>query len=165
MINDAGGDLKRRAGRLAYVWTGLKHLHDDAAPMRIRVDGQTWFDGKATCVLIGNVPKIAGGIEAFEEARPDDGWIDVGVATAEGAWEWARALGRMAVDRADRSPLVRVTRAKALDVKLGAAMTYELDGGARGRTHHLKARVVAGAVTVCVPVPEPDVSADATAGR
>ncbi len=151
MIGDAKGDLKRRAGRLAYLWTGLRHLRDGAVPVKIRVDGRTWFDGRASCVLVGNVSKISGGIRAFEDARPDDGWIDVGVATAEGAWQWARALGRMVVDRSDRSPLVRVTRAKELDVRLGVPMTYELDGGARDRTDRLRARVVTGAITVCVP--------------
>jgi YegS/Rv2252/BmrU family lipid kinase len=151
MIRDADGSLKRRAGRLAYVWTGLRHVRDGAVPTRIRVDGRTWFDGRASCVLLGNVSRIAGGIEAFEQARPDDGWLDVGVATAEGAWQWARTLGRMAVDGAEHSPLVQVTRAQVVDVKLGAPMTYELDGGARKQTDRLKAHVAAGALTVCVP--------------
>jgi diacylglycerol kinase (ATP) len=151
MINDATGSLKRRAGRLAYLWSGLQHVRDGAVPMTIRVDGRDWFDGRASCVLVGNVAKIGGGIRAFDDARPDDGWIDVGVATAEGAWQWARTLGRMAVDRSERSPLVRVTRAKTLDVRLGAPMTYELDGGARDRTDRIRASVVEAAVTVCVP--------------
>jgi YegS/Rv2252/BmrU family lipid kinase len=151
MIRDADGSLKRRAGRLAYVWTGLRHVQDGAVPARIRVDGHTWFDGRASCVLLGNVSQISGGIKAFEHARPDDGWLDVGVATAEGAWQWARTLGRMAVHGAEHSPLVQITRARTLDVKLGAPMRYELDGGARERTDRLKARVVAEALTVCVP--------------
>jgi diacylglycerol kinase family enzyme len=58
--------MKDRAGRLAYVWTALKHVRDDAARVKIRVDGRKWFDGKATCVLLGNVGTITGGIRAFE---------------------------------------------------------------------------------------------------
>ena len=38
-----------------------------------------------------------------------------------------------------------------ISIKLGAPMTYELDGGARDLTTKVKARVVPGAITICVP--------------
>ena len=63
-------------------------------------------------MLLGNVGTITGGIEAFDDARPDDGWLEVGVATAQGALAWARTLGQMATGRSDASPFVRITRAK-----------------------------------------------------
>jgi YegS/Rv2252/BmrU family lipid kinase len=151
MIADADRGLKDRAGRAAYVWTGLKHLRGGRVPTEIKVDGTTWFDDEASCVLIGNVGTITGGIRAFDDARPDDGWLDIGVATAEGAWQWARTLGRMAVGRSDRSPFVRITRARRISIKLGAPMAYELDGGARDLTTKVKARVVPGGITICVP--------------
>lgn len=153
LIREADRNLKDRIGRLAYVWTGLRHVKDDAIPMKIRLDGTTWFNGRASCVLLGNVGTITGGIRAFNDARPDDGWLDIGVATAEGALAWARTLGRMAVGRSDRSPFVRITRAKAADIQFGAPMVYELDGGARDTAKRLKARVKPGALTFCVPDP------------
>jgi YegS/Rv2252/BmrU family lipid kinase len=151
LIADADRGLKDRMGKLAYVWSGLSHVRDRAVPMTIRVDGAPWFDGEASCVLLGNVGTITGGIEAFDDARPDDGWLEVGVATGQGVLAWARTLGRMAAGRSDASPFVRITRAKKVDVRLGAPMTYELDGGARGSTRRLKAKVVPAAITVCVP--------------
>jgi YegS/Rv2252/BmrU family lipid kinase len=153
MIRHADRTLKDRAGRLAYVWTGLRHVRDRAIRVKVHVDGAKWFDGKASCVLLGNVGTITGGIRAFDDARPDDGWLEVGVATAEGAVAWARTLGRMAAGRSDRSPFVRITRAKAADIRLGSPMTYELDGGARDMVRRLKARVEPGALTLCVPEP------------
>jgi diacylglycerol kinase (ATP) len=151
MTRDADRDLKDRLGRLAYVWTGLRHVSSSVAPMRIKVDGTTWFSGDASCVLLGNVGTITGGIEAFDDARPDDGWLEVGVTTAKGPVQWARTFGRMGTGRSEDSPFVRITRARRIDVKLGAPMAYELDGGARESTTRLKARVVPGAITVCVP--------------
>jgi YegS/Rv2252/BmrU family lipid kinase len=151
MINDTDRKMKDRLGKLAYVWTGLRHVDGKPATARIMVDGQKWFDDEASCILIGNVGKITGGIEAFDDAKPDDGWLDVGVATAQGALQWARALGTMAVGRSDRSPFVRTTRARRIDVKLKSKMAYELDGGARTRTRRLSAAVVPGAVKVCAP--------------
>ena len=151
MIQDADRNLKDRLGKLAYVWTGLRHVDGEPATARITVDGATWFDDEASCVLIGNVSKITGGIKAFDDAKPDDGWLDVGVATAQGAAQWARALGTMAVGRSDHSPFVRMTRARRIDVKLASKLEYELDGGARTAVRKLSVEVAPGAVTVCVP--------------
>jgi YegS/Rv2252/BmrU family lipid kinase len=151
MIEEADRELKDRVGRLAYVWTGLRHVKDGAVPAKIHVDGEKWFDGKASCVLLGNVGTITGGIRAFDDAQPDDGWLEVGVATAEGALEWARTLGRMAVGRSENSPFIQITRAKAADIRFAAPVTYELDGGARDQAKRLKARIKPGALTLCVP--------------
>jgi YegS/Rv2252/BmrU family lipid kinase len=153
LIDEAGRKLKDRLGRLAYLRTGLRHVKDDAASVRIDIDGTKWFDGKASCVLLGNVGTITGGIRAFDDARPDDGWIEVGVATAEGALAWARTLGRMAAGRSERSPFVQITRAKAADIKFRTPMRYELDGGVRDTARRLKARIDPGALIVCVPEP------------
>jgi diacylglycerol kinase (ATP) len=153
LIRETGRNLKDRLGRLAYVWTGLRHVKDDAVPVKIRIDGTKWFNGKASCVLLGNVGTITGGIRAFDDAQPDDSWLDVGVATAEGALAWARTIGRMAAGRSDRSPFVRITRAKTADIQFGAPVIYELDGGARDTTKRLKACVKPGALTLCVPKP------------
>jgi diacylglycerol kinase family enzyme len=136
---------------LAYVWTGLRHVNGAAAPLKIKIDGTKWFSGEASCVLMGNVGVLAGGVPAFPDARPDDGRLDIGVATARGPIQWARALSSMSAGHADSSPFIRTTRARRISVKLGAAMPYELDGGARDTTTRIKARVVAGAVSVCVP--------------
>ncbi|HEV7898547.1 MAG TPA: diacylglycerol kinase family protein [Planosporangium sp.] len=151
LIHDADRGMKDKAGRLAYVWTALRHVGDDAVPVKIRIDGTTWFDGKASCVLLGNVGTITGGIRAFDGARLDDGWLEVGVATAQGALQWARTFGRIALGRSDRSPFVRTTRARAIDVKLRRPTRYELDGGARDMITRLQARVVPAAITVCLP--------------
>ena len=58
MVSDADNGLKDRAGRLAYVLTGLRHVRDEPVPTKIRVDGRKWFDGPTTCVLFGNVGTI-----------------------------------------------------------------------------------------------------------
>ena len=50
----------------------------------IKVDGVGWYKGKASCILLGNVGDLFGGVEVFEDARPDDGMLELGVVTAEG---------------------------------------------------------------------------------
>ncbi|SCL45218.1 Diacylglycerol kinase family enzyme [Micromonospora citrea] len=154
LIRDADRTLKGRFGRLAYMWTGLRHVRGELVATRITVDGAKWFDGEASCVLFGNVGTITGGIPAFDDARPDDGCLEVGVSTANGAVDWARTLGRMAAGRSEESPFVRVTRGRRIKVRLAAPRTYELDGGARKEVSTLKVRVMPGALTVCCPPSE-----------
>lgn len=156
MIKDADHALKDRLGKLAYVWTGLRHVDGSAPRAKVSIDGADWFDDEASCVLIGNVGTITGGIHAFDDAKPDDGWLDVGVATAQGALQWARALGTMALGRSDHSPFVRMTRARRVDVKLQGRLPYELDGGARGEVKKFSVKVVPAAVQICVPAPSGD---------
>jgi diacylglycerol kinase (ATP) len=155
MIRDADGRLKNRFGRAAYIWTGAKHLRSKRVGVRIRVDGSKWFDGKTSCVLVGNVGKLMGEVTAFPDAKPDDGQLEIGVVTAYGAWQWLRTLTRTAAGKAERSPFVNVTHGKKFDVRFSKKTAYELDGGDRKPTSRLRIRVEAAAVTVCVPVPGP----------
>ena len=154
MIRDADGAMKDRVGRLAYVWTGAKALRLPTRGTRVVVDGREWFSGEASCVLVGNVGTISGGITAFPDAQLDDGRLDVGVVTASGVLQWFRVLGRMATGRAHRSPLVQTTSGAAIDVRFDKKTVYQLDGGDRPKTKRLKIRVEEGAIRVCVPAAE-----------
>lgn len=152
MIRDAGdGGLKERLGRVAYVWTGSKNLRSKPFRADIEVDGANWYKGKASCILFGNVGKLVGGVEAFEDARPDDGKLELGIVTAEGLLEWGRMIARAAVGPVDKSPLAQTTKARSVKVKLNRKVLYELDGGDRTKVKTFKVKVEPAAVTVCVP--------------
>src|SRR5438067_9364182 len=110
MIRAADTAAKHRLGRLAYLVTGVRAARRAATRVRVRVDGQSWFTGRASCVLVGNVGTASGGLVLFDRARPDDGVLEVGVVTAEGSMAWLRVLARAARRRAAASPFVRVTR-------------------------------------------------------
>jgi diacylglycerol kinase family enzyme len=153
MIEAADGSLKRRLGRLAYVWTGARAISADPVRVTVKLDGTKWFHDDATCVLVGNVPRAFGAIELFDSAEPDDGYLDVGVTTARNAAEWTRALGSIGTGPSVEAPYVRIGRARTITVSLHDKLRYELDGGSRELTRHAKIQVVPGAVTVCVPKP------------
>jgi diacylglycerol kinase (ATP) len=144
-------DLKERLGRLAYVWSGSRNLREDAFEAEIRVDGLDWFDGRATCILLGNVGDLFGGVTVFPDARPDDGQLELGVVTAEGLVQWARTLARTAAGDPTLSPFVRATRARKVKVQLDRKVRYELDGGDRTKVRTFKAKVEPGALRLCVP--------------
>jgi diacylglycerol kinase (ATP) len=151
LSRDADGALKEHLGRVAYVWAGLKNLRASPFGAEIKVDGVGWFKGEATSILIGNVGGLFGGIEVFGDARPDDGLLEVGVVTAEGFTEWARAAARTVVGPADASPFVQATKAQKVKVSLDQKVLYELDGGDRTKGKSFKVKVEPAAVSICVP--------------
>jgi len=151
MIQGADGDLKDRFGRLAYIWTASKNLRTEPFEAKIEVNDELWYEGPASCILLGNLGSLFGGIEAFDDASPDDGLLEVGVTNAEGLGEWARTVARTAVGSSAKSPFVQVTKAKKLTASLDRKVPYELDGGDRKKVKKLKARVEPGAIAVAVP--------------
>lgn len=142
---------KQRLGALAYFRSGVRAVHAPPQPVRVRVDGKDWFEGRAACVLVGNVGEIQGGLHLFPRAEPDDGRLEVAVVTADTKSEWARVLARVATGHPDRSPFVQATRAKKLSVRHAAPVAYEMDGGARDPVKKLKVRIRPKAVALCVP--------------
>jgi YegS/Rv2252/BmrU family lipid kinase len=150
MIRDADS-LKERLGRAAYVLSGARNLGTEAFRARIKVDGAPWYDGPASCILFGNVGNLFGGIEVFADASPEDGMLDLGIVTADGAVQLTRTVARTAVGDPQKSPFVRVTKARKVNVKLDRKVRYELDGGDRTKVTSFKVRIEPRAVTVCVP--------------
>jgi diacylglycerol kinase family enzyme len=151
MIRDADGTLKTRLGRVAYVWTGAKATQGARARMKVKVDGNKWFSGKASCLLVGNVGTVVGGLTVFDQAEPDDGWLEVGVVTADGVAQWVRVLGRIAAGHPERSPFASLTRGRRITVELDRKVVYELDGGDREAVSKVKIRVQPAAIAVKVP--------------
>ncbi len=151
MIGDADGSLKEHLGRLAYVWTGAKNLRMKPFRARIDVDGSRWYDGEASCVLLGNVGKLFGGVAAFEDARPDDGMLELGVISADGALQWAETIARAVVGSASRSSHAQTTKVHSVRVRFDRKVPYELDGGDREKVRKLRIKIEPHAIAVCVP--------------
>jgi diacylglycerol kinase (ATP) len=147
----AADKLKDRLGRGAYVLGGAAKLNTACFEAKIKIDGTRWYEGAASCILVGNVGDLFGGIEVFADAQPDDGLLDVGVLTSESPVQLVRAVTRTALGSAQKSPFVRVTQGRKVRVKLDRKVPYELDGGDRKKVKAFKADVEAGAITVCAP--------------
>jgi diacylglycerol kinase family enzyme len=143
--------VEERLGRLAYVRSSIGAIKAARRTMKIKVDGRVWFEGKASCVLFGNVGTITGGLKVFPDARPDDGLLEIGVVTARSAAEWLRVLSRVIRHNPDQSPMVRMTRGRTATVRLDRSARYELDGGPRTKADKLEVHIDPGVLWVCVP--------------
>jgi diacylglycerol kinase (ATP) len=151
MTRDVDGGPKDRYGRLAYIWAASKNLRVEPFRARIEVNGDLWYDDEASCLLVGNVGALFGGLEAFESASPEDGQLELGVTHAESLGQWARTIARTAIGSAAQSPFVQATKAERIDVEFKPKVLYELDGGDREKVKRLKVKVKPAALTVMVP--------------
>jgi diacylglycerol kinase (ATP) len=151
MIGDASRSLKNRLGRVAYVYTGVKNVRHAPVKVSIDVDGHRWYRGVASCVLIGNMGDLFGGVTLFHDADPADGRLDVGVLEAANLRDWTRFAGRALTGKAEQSPFVTTTSARRIDVRLNRKVAYELDGSVRGKSKRVKVRIKPSAVSVSVP--------------
>jgi diacylglycerol kinase (ATP) len=151
MIRDTDTQAKARLGWLSYLRAGARNVGTSGARVRVRVDGQPWFDGDAACVLVGNVGRILGGVKVFPDARFDDGLLDVGVLTARSPVDWLRVGVRAVLGRSDASPFVQVTQATTVTVQLDRELPWQLDGGAKAATTSLRITVLPSRIPILVP--------------
>jgi diacylglycerol kinase (ATP) len=152
MIRDAD-EAKDRLGKLSYIRAGARNLRNSSTEVKVRIDGRDWFEGRAACVLVGNVGRVLGGIEVFPEARLDDGVFDVGVLTAHCRTDWLRVGARAVFGRIDSSPLVEMTQAAQVTIRLDRKMPWELDGGDRPRAKKFDVSILPGRQPICVATP------------
>ena len=155
MISEADRGLKDRLGRAAYLYTGMRNLGARRMKATVDVDGERFFKGPVSCVLAANVGTILGGIEAFPDARPDDGLLELGVVTAKNPVEWARVFGRLTFGRAEDSAFAEITRGAKVRIRFDRKVPYELDGGARPARKELRIKARPHSITICVPAKAP----------
>jgi len=143
---------KERLGVLAYFRAGLIHARSrQPFAVELVVDDAPFFEGLATCVLVGNLGTLGRGLEAFPDASPVDGLLDVGVATAVGLRQWGSLMISAARGAHEESPHTRLTQGKAIDIRLDDEHRFELDGGTKGTANRLRLQVCPRSLLVCVP--------------
>ena len=157
MIRDAeDGLLKERFGKAGYVVAGIRNRDVSPAVATIEVDGELWYHGDASCVLVANVGTILGGLKAFPDASPVDGRLNVGVVAARSASEWLRVMASATLRRAAASSLTEMVTASELTISFDRSLPWEVDGGDRKRTATFEVRCVPQAIRICQPTsPEP----------
>jgi diacylglycerol kinase (ATP) len=151
MIKEADRGMKDRVGRAAYLYAGARNLSGRRADAVIKADGRRFFKGRLSCVVVGNVGKLLGGVDVFSGAQPDDGLLELGVVTAKNPVGWARTLDRVALGEAGKSPFVEVTRGKKFRIRLDRQFPCELDGGARPAVWKMRIKVHPSSITLCMP--------------
>ncbi len=148
MIRDANDKLKSRLGTVAYVISALRNLRTETVGTEIAVDGQPWFSGRTSMVLIGNFGTISGGIDVFPAADPNDGKLDIAVLSISKVGQWARFALALLRGTDNRLDFVTRTTASTINVVHDRPRIYELDGEDRPATTALNISIQPSAVAV-----------------
>ncbi|WP_239022427.1 diacylglycerol/lipid kinase family protein [Raineyella fluvialis] len=153
IVGEADKDLKRALGNTAYLVSAAQHADHAALDTRVWVDGVPVLRTRAHVALIGNVGLLQGGIQLMPEARPDDGKLDLLVASPRSLRDWVSVFTRV-LTRGNRTD-ERLTRLSggSVEIVVDQPDSYELDGDPQGTCTRLTAEVVPAALVLRVPAP------------
>ncbi|HSB87007.1 MAG TPA: diacylglycerol kinase family protein [Ilumatobacteraceae bacterium] len=151
MLAQAEAD-KSQMGMVAYLRAGMSEVRDRKLfDTKITIDGDDFFDGEASCVLVGKIGASKAGFETFPEATPTDGKLHVAVVTAHGVREWAGLMASAVLHRQHRSDHAQLGEGCEVKVSFDGKRRFELDGGVKGKAKRLDFAVRPHSQIVCAP--------------
>lgn len=143
-------DLKRVVGAGAYVLSALQAVNRPPFAATIAFDHGGPVARTPAMVLVASVGRLQGNIDLMPDARPDDGLLDVLVASPKGVTDWAVLTSHVLVGAAD-APGAERAQARSVVIETAEPVPYQVDGDSAGVCSRLEATVRPGAVLVMVP--------------
>lgn len=151
IMDETNPDLKAKIGSAAYFLAAGKALGRLPMDVRIKLDDHRTRRRRTMIVVIGNVSQLTGNITLIPGAAPDDGLLDVYVASPHRFTHWLRVLVRLVTRRRQKDDRVDQWQGRRVEVQLRQPDNYQLDGDVVGESLRLIAEVQPGALTVCIP--------------
>lgn len=151
IMDDTSPELKDVIGAGAYFIAAAKALGRTPINMQITLDDHRPRRRNAMICAIGNVGMLAGNLTLIPGAQPDDGRLDVYVASPHRLTHWLRVLLRLITLRPRADDRVDQWQASHAEVRLDHPDPYQLDGDVAGDCRTLRAEVRPAALTICVP--------------
>ena len=151
IMDETRDDLKDKIGTAAYFVAAARALGRLPVPMRISVDDHRPHRRRAMICVVGNVGGLPGNITLIPGAEPDDGQLDVYVASPHRFTQWVRVFARLVTRRSNGQDRVDQWRGRRVEVRLERPDSYQLDGDVVGELRRLVAEVQPQALTVRVP--------------
>lgn len=123
--------LKKKLGKLAYVWTALKVLaRPPACLLDITVDGER-LQGYGA--IIGNGRYYGGAFQVTPLAGLDKPEMDICIFTRSGVWGLVQSFIRVALGRNVDAPGITYRKGKDISVRSSEAVYVQADGDSMGR--------------------------------
>lgn len=150
LIAETRDDLKRVVGAGAYVVSGLQAMNRPPFAVTLSLDHGEPVARTPAMVLVASVGRLQGNIELLPDAVPDDGLLDVLVASPSGVADWAALASRVLARVPDAAGAERA-QARRVVVEASAPVPYQIDGDAVGACTRLEATIRHHALLVMVP--------------
>jgi diacylglycerol kinase (ATP) len=151
IMDETDPRLKAQIGSAAYFIAAARALGRLPIDLRIKIDDHHTHRRKAMICTIGNVGTLTGNLTLIPGAKPDDGFLNIYVASPHRFTHWLRVLVRLVTRRPGSDDHVDEWIGRRVELVLKEPDTYELDGDVLGETRRMVAEIQPGALVVCVP--------------
>jgi diacylglycerol kinase (ATP) len=150
IMAETNADLKKIVGSAAYVMAALQALNQPPFSVRVTVGDHEPVERRAGLAMVANVGAIQGQIQIAPDAQPDDGRLDLVVASPEKPTDWGAITTRI-LARANDAPGVERAQAKVVTFDVDEPVPYQIDGDPMGECSRLEASSLARVLEVMTP--------------
>ena len=150
MMDETNEDLKDKVGSAAYFVAAGKALGRLPVRMTVQLDNNRPVRRHAMLCVIGNVGTLRGNLTLIPGASPDDGLLDLYIASPRRFRHWAKVALRLITRRPKKDDQVDQHTGKRVRIKIHGKDNYQLDGDVVGESTTLDAEIQPGALAICV---------------
>ena len=151
IMRDTSREVKRKIGKLAYLWTALKDIRGKRFSVDLLLDDKRRIRAIAKSLLIANMGELVKGVNLFTDADPTDGVIDVGILKASSVPAFFQLIWHTFRGKPQESVFFDRYTARKVIVATRRSVPLELDGDDMGDTAGFTAEVLPKAAHVMVP--------------
>jgi diacylglycerol kinase (ATP) len=150
MMDETDADLKDKIGSAAYLLGAAKALGRLPIRLTVQLDDHRPVRRRAMICAIANVGKLRGNVTLIPGAAPDDGLLDLYIASPHRFSHWIKLALRLITRRPKKDDQVDQHRGKIVRVRIHGKDMYQLDGDVASEGSNLTAEVQPDALTICV---------------
>ena len=151
IMDETDEGLKDKVGSAAYFVAAAKALGRLPVRMTVQLDGNRPVRRHAMLCVIGNVGTLRGNLTLIPGASPDDGLLDLYIASPRRFRHWAKLALRLLTRRPKKDDQVDQHTGKRVRIMINGKDNYQLDGDVVGESTILDAEIQPGALAICVP--------------
>ncbi|GAA2112344.1 diacylglycerol kinase family protein [Microlunatus panaciterrae] len=151
IMDETDEGLKDKVGSAAYFVAASKALGRVPVSLTVKLDDGRPFKRHAMLCVIGNVGELRGNLTLIPGAKPDDGKLDLYIASPRKVRHWLKLALRLMTRRPKKDDQVDQLTGKVVSITIRGTESYQLDGDVVGDCTRLTAEIEPGALTVCIP--------------
>ncbi len=151
IMDETDPALKNTIGSAAYFVAAAKALRRLPVRLTMQIDNRRPVRRRAMICAIANVGELRGNLILVPGASPDDGQLDVYIASPRRLRHWIKLGLRLITRRPKKDDQVDQVAGKRVTITIRGSEKYQLDGDVVRAGTTLIAEVRPGALAVCVP--------------
>jgi diacylglycerol kinase (ATP) len=151
IMDETNEDLKDKVGSAAYFIAAAKALGRLPVRLKVQLDNNRPVRRHAMLCVIGNVGTLRGNLSLIPGASPEDGLLDLYIASPHRFRHWVKVALRLITRRAKKDDQVDQHMGKTVRIVIEGKDNYQLDGDVVGESTTLFAEIQPGALAICVP--------------